>query len=641
MQEYTYKSDDITVILAEDGSRIEITKEGKRILSTDLPPGILIPKIFENCQDKQKEIKEVYFNETKELKETITDKLNPKDLDRIVETLTTTTPTIQITEDKLLNQIITEAYEKIDKKENRKRQIEIISDTIIKYLKVVNVEYPDGEIEVRLLSDNILKPSKHIIKKIVYHTLKEKANIERVNETIHRLEIKTKHTVPRGKLNPQRYLPLQNMVLDLKTLESLTYNEAANKNIFFTSILNIPLNIETLYKIEEDQLQPQDISPIMDKLLGRFYDHENREKIELGLGWILTPPMETKKPILLVTGDPDTGKSTLLNIISLVLGEQATTTPLHMIEERFGLATLVNSRVNMSSEKPPMRINSELLKRIVGGETLTVEEKYGHPYQARIYAMLIHFQNALPKFKEVDDALIGRIKLIWTRNPLSEDEKDPLFLEKIKEHKEEILAYLIYCRVKLENNKYIIPEDPEEVRNALIEARSNVYQFLKDSEFIEFDETAETKGTDFYDAYTEYCTQEGLHIVGRPTFYNDIISTGKVAKKTKHNATYFKGIRLLKPEKPNKKSKSPDLTDYPGNPGVTETQLKELSKFIENMYKLDNNNKGTLYTVIQGYAETELNMTPEKIDKALKHLIESGKVEKEKTRDGTYYKPRK
>jgi len=363
-----------------------------------------------------------------------------------------------------------------------------------------------------------------------------------VNETIRNVMAFAPIEIPRGALDPYRYLPFRNVALDLITLEPISYEELAKRKAFFTTQLKYDLDIELLNKIKENIISPENISPEFHSFLTRFYDTMNLEKIQLALGYILCP-YQTKKPIVLIIGPPDTGKSTLKEIIQYVLENFAVSMSLDDIVKDFGLAPLVGKRVNISSEKPSLAVNTEKIKRMTGGETLVVNQKYKPQFEAIINPVFIHLMNDPPKFSHIDDALVGRVIIIRTTNPLTSDEKDSMFIEKMKANGHKIIHYLIWCYKKLKDNNFIIPQDVDDVYDTLLSGRSNVKRFL--DEVVEFEPRTEIKGTELYDIYVKWCAINAENAVGLKTFYEDIVyyAAGKVVRKEKQRATYFIGLR--------------------------------------------------------------------------------------------------
>jgi len=364
-----------------------------------------------------------------------------------------------------------------------------------------------------------------------------------VNETIRNVMAFAPIEVPRGQLDPVRYLPLKNTALDLETLEPVSYEELAKRKAFFTSQLRYDLDLDIINKIKEGNITPEEIAPEFHRFLTRFYEGEDLEKIQLALGYILSP-YQGKKPIVLVIGPPDTGKSTLKEILQYVLSPFISSLSLDDMVKEFGLAPLVGKRANISSEKPTLTINTEKIKRITGGEVLMVNEKYRPQYPAVINPVLIHLMNDPPKFSQLDDALVDRVIIVRTSNPLMKEEKDPMFLERMKKEGGKILHYIIWCYKKLRDTGFIIPQDRDEVYDTLLSGRSNVKKFLEAA--VEFDASAEIKGTELYDAYLKWCGENGESALGMRAFYEDVIyyGMGKIVKKQKQRALYFVGIRL-------------------------------------------------------------------------------------------------
>ncbi len=371
-----------------------------------------------------------------------------------------------------------------------------------------------------------------------------------VNETYRNISAFAPIEVTRGSLDSVKYLPFKNTALDLETLEPISYEELAKRKAFFTAQLKYTLDMDLLNRIKNDGIGPEEIAPEFHKFLSRFYEGEDLTRIQLTLGYILSP-YQGKKPIVLVIGPPDTGKSTLKEVLYHTLFPFVSSSSLDDIMTDFGLAPLVGRRANISSEKPSLTVNSERIKRITGGEVLMVNEKFKPQYPAVINPILIHLMNDPPKFSHLDDALVDRVVIIRTTNAVQKEERDATVLERLKREGEKIMHYLIWCYKKLRDAGFIIPQDRDDVYDTLLAGRSNVKKFLND--VVEFKANAEIKGTDLYNAYLRWCGENGEKALGIRAFYEDVIyfGMGRIIKKEKQRSVYFVGITIKRKESEN------------------------------------------------------------------------------------------
>lgn len=348
-----------------------------------------------------------------------------------------------------------------------------------------------------------------------------------------------------GNLLPRGLTPLQDSIIVHDTLEAFDFNEALDKGIVFYEPLpkNFKYRDDLIRRIKAGNFNLEKEAPNFYKFLKRFFDDDNRRLLELTLGWVLAH-QQTKRPLAFVIGPRDTGKSTLKEILTGVLGNRrAVTTSLESLHSRFGLIHLPLAWVVLSSEKPKNIIQSERMKRLTGGETEQIEEKHKTPYQAIIRALFMFFMNELPRIDGIDEALAGRIIIINTQNPLGDDEKDQEYVKKIIEKEGEAIFYwLLNCYHELKKEKFIIPTDVRMIMDLLKRAKTNIIGFKEDM-LIE-DPEAEVKATEIYESYTKWCLENDHEALGRNTMYQHLTTYTQAVRKTVHKTLYFVGVRL-------------------------------------------------------------------------------------------------
>lgn len=111
-------------------------------------------------------------------------------------------------------------------------------------------------------------------------------------------------------------------------------------------------------------------------------------------------------------GDGRNGKSTLLSLISSLLGtNNVAALSLRQLEDRFTPELLVDKLLNVASEnenaRPSARV-TELLKQVVGQDRITVERKYERPYLALIPARFIIAANRPIRWGDSSKAMEDR-----------------------------------------------------------------------------------------------------------------------------------------------------------------------------------------------------------------------------------------
>jgi P4 family phage/plasmid primase-like protien len=192
-------------------------------------------------------------------------------------------------------------------------------------------------------------------------------------------------------------------------------------------------------------------------------------------------------------GNGANGKSTLIDIMQRVLGDdKCTTYPASILLpdvmaknsgttpelDRF-LGKYCAFGIEVEEGK---RFSSGVVKQLTGGDTITVNPKYKEAYEMRPTWQLVLAVNDMPGFDTSDNAFIERLCVLPFNAKFCKDERDRKkaidmgmkadyvklskdrikLVDEIKEEREGILRYLIESYVELErDHRGIIPQSPE------------------------------------------------------------------------------------------------------------------------------------------------------------------------------------
>jgi len=169
--------------------------------------------------------------------------------------------------------------------------------------------------------------------------------------------------------------------------------------------------------------------------------------VQRAIGYSLTG--ETGEQCLFFCyGSGANGKSTLLNIITELLGDYAAKTPSEtLIVKKFGggipndIARLAGARFVCASELTDRRLNEGLVKDMTGQDTL-VGRFLNHEYfEYRPQFKLWMSGNHKPVISGTDDGVWRRVKLIPFAVTIPESERDPRLPDKLRAELPGILAW--------------------------------------------------------------------------------------------------------------------------------------------------------------------------------------------------------
>ena len=146
------------------------------------------------------------------------------------------------------------------------------------------------------------------------------------------------------------------------------------------------------------------------------------ETFKAYIGWALAGSYKEFQHVMLIYGNGGEGKSTMLNIIEALLGEaNISNVDLgnlgDMDKARFQLAKLHREELNYSDDVGDRYIKeTNILKRLTGGNRLTAEYKGQDPFEFINEAKLIFTCNSLPSFHDTSHGMERRPIIIdWRR----------------------------------------------------------------------------------------------------------------------------------------------------------------------------------------------------------------------------------
>jgi phage/plasmid-associated DNA primase len=154
-------------------------------------------------------------------------------------------------------------------------------------------------------------------------------------------------------------------------------------------------------------------------------DEMERKTLQEHVGSCLYRKMLYDKSII-IYGKTRNGKTTFMQIIEAVLGEANTATiSLQELSKNFRLYTLWRKLFNFMDELPPDAVrNTSAFKTLQGGGRTTIEQKYGIPFEASLYAKSIFAANLLPMAaNKDDDGYYSRIIVLHAPNTFLTEEQ--------------------------------------------------------------------------------------------------------------------------------------------------------------------------------------------------------------------------
>ena len=313
------------------------------------------------------------------------------------------------------------------------------------------------------------------------------------------------------------------------------------------------------YFLNFDYIQEKDRRmPMFDKFIKTTFPEETETKRQLLLeiiGYTLSDYTKAKAAFFFV-GESNSGKSTLLELIQSILPQAAVTTiPLYRLSNRFNLARIAESRVNICTELSAKSFEAaDILKMLTSNEKVTAEHKGGNPFEFRIRCKSINAGNFLPDIKEDAgvESMVNRMVILLFPVSVKKEEQQRNLLECLLEEKNSIFSYAMDALSKLQKNKFIFTEPKDSLRlkkQILFQGKALDYFF---ENCCVQEKNASEYMTDLYEAFREYCEENLLDCTISKTKFSQFFSQKEklVRKKIRKNGgkplSGVEGIRLKK-----------------------------------------------------------------------------------------------
>ena len=297
------------------------------------------------------------------------------------------------------------------------------------------------------------------------------------------------------------------------------YDIANNKFMDFKPDMVITNKINYNYN-------PNAESSIVDNLLDRLSvsDPDVRSLLEESIGYCFYRRNELGKAFIL-TGDGANGKSTFLDMIKTLLGEDnVSSLDLGELGDRFKTAELFGKLANIGDDIGDEFIaNPAIFKKLVTGERTSVERKGKDPFEFNNYSKMLFSANSMPRIKDKTGAVQRRLVIVpfEAKFTASDADYDPYIKYKLRS--ESAMEYLILLGINglkrvLENRKFTEPSKVAKELREYEESNNPIIGFINEYE----NDIANQTTNDVYKNYTEYCLSNGMNPMSKIEFSKQV-----------------------------------------------------------------------------------------------------------------------
>lgn len=271
---------------------------------------------------------------------------------------------------------------------------------------------------------------------------------------------------------------------------------------------------------------PNAESEVVDKLLDRLAvnDSDVRSLLEEAIGYCFFRRNELGKAFIL-SGDGANGKSTFLDIIKTLLGEDnISSLDLGELGDRFKTAELFGKLANIGDDIGDEFIaNPAIFKKLVTGERTSVERKGKDPFEFNNYSKMLFSANSIPRIKDKTGAVQRRLIIVPFEAKFTANDPDYDPYIKYKLRTDSAMEYLILLGIAglkrvLANRKFSEPQKVLKELKEYEEVNNPIIGFINDNE----SDIINQSTNDVYKIYAEYCLSNGMNAMSKIEFSKQI-----------------------------------------------------------------------------------------------------------------------
>ena len=356
------------------------------------------------------------------------------------------------------------------------------------------------------------------------------------NEVIKYLRL----VMPHEKASPPNFIGFSNGVLDLDTMELMS----------FTPDMRIP-------NVIPHDWNPDAQSDVLDKTMRRiacgdpFIEHNLFEFI----GLCMYRSCKYAYAAVLLGRKSETasnGKSTYIDLLRNIIGDDNySVLDLNELGQRFQQGNMAGKLANLAddiSSEFARGNNLTVFKKVVAGTEIGTDVKNRAGFKFVPYCTMVLSANKFPKLETPDDGVMRRLFPIRFNAHFTPDDPDfdPEIGEKLKS--EECLEAAIVRGIaglkRVIKNKRPTPNaESESMANAIKVENSSILQWIEDAEITrnDFLDNWTTKGA--YESYTAWCHDSGIrNPYGKPQFGVEVCSNFKLETYPTHDENR-RGVR--------------------------------------------------------------------------------------------------
>ncbi len=406
----------------------------------------------------------------------------------------------------IFDSIITEEKEKQQEENRNQEEIDILelfkknktegtyalAQYIVKKYNIITLGEKDREMFIyqngmyHAFAENL------VIYPEIQRILKHHVNKNAKSETFHKIADET--SKPRSVFETAHtdFIPLRNGVFNFKTKELLPHSPEYR----FKYQLPITYN-------------PTATCPKIEAFFDQVLLPRQKTIVEEWIGYYFFRNYMFKKAMVFV-GEGDTGKTTLLEVITYLIGREnmSSISLQKMTTDKFSGAHMYEKHANLVDELSSKDISdTDAFKMATGNGSVTGEYKFGNQFTFQNFAKLTYACNRIPDMADNnDDAYWNRWIVIRFEKTI--EKKIPNFIRTLTTEEERSGLFNVAIRGLerlLAQEQFTYTNTAEETKLEMMRSGSSIAMFASD--MLIRDEGAEMSKEAMYEAYVAYCLQ--------------------------------------------------------------------------------------------------------------------------------------
>ena len=250
------------------------------------------------------------------------------------------------------------------------------------------------------------------------------------------------------------------------------------------------------------------------KFLAQVLTDDQQKTMEEWIGYLFLRDYRFKKAIIMV-GEGDTGKTTLLELIINLIGEEnKSAVSLHKLAiDKFAAAHMYEKHANIWDELSDSDItDTGSFKMSTGGGTITGEYKFGNQFSFKNYAKLTFACNKIPDVQDFsDEAYFNRWMVIRFEKVI--EKKVLNFINQLTTEEERSGLFSLAMEGLdrlLTNGGFTYSNTAIDTKLEMMRNGSSIARFVQEG--IKRDNGNTITNEQIYEAYTKFCETYGLNL---------------------------------------------------------------------------------------------------------------------------------